>query len=65
MTRLAITLVIMVSMVVMVSGLAHAEPTGRDIMVRVDNVDTSKDATMVSAMVIERGDMKLVWRHWT
>jgi hypothetical protein len=43
-------------------GVALADPTGRDIMVRVDNVDTSKDATMSSVMVIERGNMKLVRR---
>ncbi len=41
---------------------ALAEPSGRDIMMLVDGVDTSKDAKMTSVMVIERGDMKLVRR---
>ena len=39
-----------------------ADPTGLEIMQRVDSVDTSKDVTMTSVMVIERGTMKLVRR---
>ena len=46
----------------MFCGLAHAEPSGRDIMLKVDEVDNSRDTTMTSMMVIERGDMKLVRR---
>ena len=46
----------------MFCGLAHAEPSGRDIMLKVDEVDHSRDTTMMSMMVIERGDMKLVRR---
>jgi hypothetical protein len=43
-------------------AFAQAEPTGRDIMLKVDEVDTSRDASMTSMMVIERGKMKLVRR---
>ena len=39
-----------------------ANQTGRDIMLRVDAVDTSADAVMSSVMVVERGALKLV-RH--
>jgi hypothetical protein len=39
-----------------------ADPSGYEIMQRVDGVDTSTDATMTSVMVIERGSMKLVRR---
>lgn len=34
--------------------------SGRDIMLKVDAVDTSRDATMKSTMIIERGKLKLV-----
>jgi hypothetical protein len=46
----------------LVAELAGAEPTGRDIMLKVDAVDTSRDASMVSTMIIERGSQKLVRR---
>lgn len=42
--------------------LASAELNGRDIMLRSDAVDTSKDSAMTSIMVIERGSTKLVRR---
>lgn len=41
---------------------AYADPTGREIMQLVDDVDTSKDQVATSVMTIERGDMKLVRR---
>jgi hypothetical protein len=41
---------------------SHAEPTGRDIMLKVDAVDTSSDAVFSSTMVIERGAGKLIRR---
>ena len=44
------------------AGIGHAEPTGRDIMVKADAVDNSRDAVMSSMMVIERGGSKLVRR---
>ena len=43
-------------------GDALAAETGRDIMLRVDAVDNSKDVTMSSVMVIERGSQKLIRR---
>ncbi|UZJ40689.1 outer membrane lipoprotein-sorting protein [Prosthecochloris sp. SCSIO W1101] len=44
------------------AGLVHAEPTGRDIMLKSDDVDNSRDAVMSSMMVIERGSSKLIRR---
>lgn len=44
------------------AGIGHAEPTGRDIMLKADAVDNSRDAVMSSMMVIERGNLKLVRR---
>ena len=44
------------------TGHALAEPSGRDIMVRVDGVDSSRDSMMSSMMVIERGSSKLIRR---
>ena len=50
-------------LMIMVSGTGHAAGlTGREIMLKSDAVDNSRDATMVSMMVIERGSMKLVRR---
>ncbi len=37
-----------------------AAPSGREIMLQVDAVDTSKDASLEANMVIERGKRKLV-----
>jgi len=41
---------------------ARADMTGREIMVRVDAVDSSLDATQTSTMTIRRGSMTLVRR---
>lgn len=46
--------------VVLLSAKGFAQMSGKEIMLRVDAVDTSRDATMGSTMVIERGDLKLV-----
>ena len=50
-------------------GYSAAETTmsGRDIMLKVDAVDSSRDTTMKSTMVIERGKLKLVrsMEHFT
>ncbi|WP_043752058.1 outer membrane lipoprotein-sorting protein [Imhoffiella purpurea] len=55
------------SLLLLLCGLAHAEPNGRDIMLKVDAVDDSRDTKMLSTMVIERGNQKLVRRmeNWT
>ncbi len=45
---------------VVVSSASAAEPTGREIMLQVDAVDTSRDSSSQLVMVIERGKMKLV-----
>ncbi len=39
---------------------AWCEPTGREIMVEVDAVDTSMDSSLLASMIIERGKRKLV-----
>ncbi|PIE70666.1 MAG: outer membrane lipoprotein-sorting protein [Deltaproteobacteria bacterium] len=39
---------------------AGCTPTGREIMLQVDAVDTSRDSTLEASMVIERGKRKLV-----
>ena len=59
MIRMTISLI---CLILLSAGPGHAEPTGRDIMVKVDEVDNSRDAVMSSMMVIERGDLKLVRR---
>ncbi len=43
------------------------DPTGREIMLQVDAVDTSRDSSSQVVMVIERGKMKLVRKleSWT
>ncbi len=41
-------------------GETLAQMNGREIMLRVDAVDTSRDTSMKSTMVIERGSLKLV-----
>lgn len=56
------TLIPMVFIMVMLCGAGHAQTTGRDIMQKVKAVDTSRDVTMASMMVIERGKTKLVRR---
>lgn len=43
-------------------GHVFAEPTGREIMIKADEVDNSRDAVMSSMMVIERGSSKLIRR---
>jgi len=57
-----ILVVFSLAVLVMSAHCASAEMTGRDIMVRSDAVDSSKDSAMTSIMVIERGSMKLVRR---
>ncbi|PID44313.1 MAG: outer membrane lipoprotein-sorting protein [Proteobacteria bacterium] len=42
------------------SERAWSTPSGRDIMVQVDAVDTSKDSSLEASMVIERGKKKLI-----
>ena len=51
------TTIVMLAVLMQVN--VFAEPTGRDIMLKVEGVDNSRDAAMVSMMVIERGNMKL------
>ncbi len=48
-------------------GYGSAEMSGREIMLKVDAVDTSRDTTMKSTMIIERGKLKLVreMEHFT
>ncbi len=53
-------LVAMVLCLVLPSFVLAADPTGREIMVRVDKVDTSLDSISKMTMIIERGKMKLV-----
>jgi hypothetical protein len=52
---------LMILFLISVPAMAAAE-SGRDIMIRVDRVDTSEDASLSAAMVIERGGQKLVRR---
>ena len=59
MTRLAIFLVVMHFIFL---GIGYAGSTGRDIMLKADAVDNSRDAVMSSMMVIERGSSKLIRR---
>jgi len=49
-------------MVVLAAPSVWAEMSGRDIMERVDAMDSSKDSVRTSVMVIERGSTKLVRR---
>lgn len=56
------TLIPLVFIMVLLCGAGHAQTTGRDIMQKVKAVDTSRDVTMASMMVIERGKTKLVRR---
>jgi len=53
---------IVMFMILMSVGHALAEPTGREIMIKTDEVDNSRDAVMSSMMVIERGSAKLIRR---
>jgi hypothetical protein len=53
---------ILILAALVLGGDARAGVTGRDIMLKVDAVDSSKDAVMSSVMVIERGSQKLVRR---
>lgn len=50
-----------------VPGTGLAQTSGRDIMLKVDAVDTSRDTTMKSTMVIQRGSQTLVrvMEHFT
>lgn len=48
--------------ILVLAGNAPAAETGRDIMLKVDAVDSSQDAVMSSVMIIERGSQKLVRR---
>ncbi|KMY65908.1 membrane protein [Desulfocarbo indianensis] len=48
--------------ILLLAGNAQAADTGREIMLKVDAVDNSRDAVMSSVMVIERGDAKLIRR---
>jgi len=48
--------------VLITAKVVSAEPDGRDIMLKVDAVDNSRDAVMSSMMVIERGGARLIRR---
>jgi len=52
---------------VLLPGNGLAQMSGRQIMLKVDAVDTSVDTTMNSTMVIERGNLKLIrkMKHFT
>lgn len=58
----SIIIAIATLVVVGLAGHARAQETGREIMLRVDSVDTSRDTSMSSVMVIERGNLKLIRR---
>jgi hypothetical protein len=53
---------ILILAVLVMGGDALASQSGRDIMLKVDAVDSSQDAVMSSVMVIERGTLRLVRR---
>ena len=54
--------IILILTALMPAGDLLAGPTGREIMLKVDDVDNSRDSVMTSMMFIERGNSKLVRR---